>query len=99
MESNVKVSDELMGPNDGRKKPWYVKKIEELEAQISSLNTQPQNGEKNSTALFADGFVAAMHSFQIQNKAYRQRVHQQILEHGPGYIKRLKGSKFRGFTI
>lgn len=91
----VVVEDKLKSPQDGRKKAWWAKKIEQLEAELAA------KGPKSyaSTHEWADGFVACMHQFQLLSKSQRQQIHRQLLEHGPGYAKRIKGARFRGVVL
>lgn len=107
---NLKASDK-----DGRKRAWWIKKIEALEAKLAayenggteSVSDTAEQAEAtvafaadmNPNQIFADGFVAAMHQFQIMNKSARQNIYRQMVEKGPGYARRLRGSRFRGFTV
>ena len=88
--------------NDGRKKAWWVKKIEMLEAQLAEAGvTQTESAESSETNNedYAQGFVDCMHRFQLLNKIARNNIHRDIVANGPGAVKRMKGSKFRGFSL
>lgn len=105
------VKPSLRAKNDGRKKAWWVKKIEKLEGEIEMLKAQNiikghsvTNGEAASHIIsgddeWAEGFVTCMRQFQVMNKAGINRVLQQLKEHGKGYAKRIKGGRFRGMTL
>lgn len=91
----------LRAKNDGRKKAWFIKRIEELESQLEA-QTQTVNGNgshQTNNDDYAQGFIDCMHRFQLMNKAARQNLYRQIIEHGPGAVKRLKGAKFRGVVL
>lgn len=107
---SVKVPERLVSKPDGRKKAWWVKRIEELEAELAAYRNG--NGavtaietpvtsvdEVASNASYADGFVDCMHRFQILNKLSRHRVHQQIISRGRGAVKNMHHAKFRGVQV
>lgn len=98
----MEVSKELISKNDGRKKAWWIKRIEQLEAELEVLRRQlPENGEQNEidNLSYAEGFVDCLHKFQILSKVMRKRLHTRILQHGPGEVKNMHGPKFRGLTL
>lgn len=81
---------------DGRKKAWYVKKIEQLEAEIEFLKSgkMDPNDLILDNAIYAEGFVDAMHRFQIRNKSTRSKIKDSIVKNGKGAVKRIRGSLF-----
>lgn len=101
------VPKRLKAKNDGRKKAWWIKKIEKLEARIAELEGQSHtvtNGVAAQEVIvddaeWSDGFIACMHQFQILSKAARQQIHRELTANGRGYARRLKGAKFRGLSL
>lgn len=89
--------DHLKAKNDGRKKAWFLKKIEELEGELAKVT--PNSAGNSYNEIYAEGFISCMHNFQILNKVARNNLRQQIIEHGPGAIKKVKQAKFRGFSL
>jgi len=78
---------------DGRKKAWWVKRIDYLEAELAGKDAKVSDRD------WSNGFVACMHQFQIMSKATRRQIYEQLKQHGPGYAKQIKGARFRGFSI
>lgn len=103
------VPEHLKAKNDGRKKAWWVKKIEELEGELSAY----KNGAHSSTSpeaslsqeipgtneSYASGFIDCMHKFQILSKVQRGRLRQEIVRRGPGAVKNMRSAKFRGMSL
>jgi hypothetical protein len=103
----TKVPSRLKAKNDGRKKAWWVKRIEELERELELLRAErdfnlDSNGDRwvevpinnNYNEIYANGFVDAMNRFQIRNKASRKQIKHNIMMKGPDAVKRLRGSIF-----
>lgn len=96
-ETQKEVPEHLVSKKDGRKRAWWVKKIAVLEAELASLRNG--TGADISSDSWAEGFVACLNQFQIMNKSARKRILVQLKMNGPKYARRIKGAKFRGFTL
>lgn len=108
---NENVPDHLKAKNDGRKRAWWVKRIEDLEGELEAhrnggqSQTMPEvlgassNGEASTNEQYAAGFIDCMHKFQILSKMQRNRLRQEILARGQGAVKNMRSAKFRGMSL
>lgn len=101
----VKIDENIKSKEDGRKKAWWIKKIEKLEEEISTLkkhSTSINSGADSvsiDTVSFCEGYMHCMSSYQLLSKATRRKLKERILKDGPGAVKNQKAAKFRGVTL
>lgn len=101
----VKVGENLKAKEDGRKKAWWIKKIEKLEEELADLRKHSVTINKATdtvsldTVSFCEGYMLCMSSYQIASKAVRRRMKEQILTNGPGVVKNNRRDKFRGVSL
>lgn len=100
---------ETKGPKveaQGKRKPWYQVKIEELEAKVAILSSVSQETVTSSDAQtvvvpdssytdgYANGFFDCMGKYGVLSKLQRRRIKELILAKGPSAVKATKRTRF-----
>lgn len=111
-KQKIEVDESLKAKDDGRKKAWFIKEIEdlkeknaELEARLTSYEyaSETQTNDEPEITLdyksYAQGFADCMGKFQILTKKTRAQVKLNLETNGPAGIRKIKHSKFRGVSI